>query len=641
MIAVTRRLRSLTLAACMVLATGAAAAQTYTDSPYFRDSVSDGALPPVAERLPETPLVMDVTEKGLKPGRHGGVIHTAMRRSKDTRQMVVYGYSRLVRYNRQLDIVPDILKSVEVEKGRIFTLHLRKGHRWSDGHPFTTEDFRYWWEDIANNENLFPVGPPAALKVNGELPQVRILDDYTVRYSWSTPNPNFLPKLAGASPLFIYAPAHYLKQFHADYQDTDKLAQMVEEQGAKGWSSLHTKRSKAYHNQNPNLPSLQPWVLDTEPPSQRFEFIRNPYFHRVDQNGLQLPYVDKWIVMVTERKLIPLKAATGEVDLQSRYLKMEDISLLKQSEEQYNFTTKLWRNGKGAHMALFPNLTHKDPKWRNLLRDVRFRRALSLAINRYELNRVIYFGLALEGQNTLLPESPLYEPEYREKWAEFDLKRANKLLDEVGLTEKDGRGIRLWPDGEPLEIIVETADTGTEQPDVLQLVSDSWADAGIKLHIKPTSNDILVQRVFSGETVMTISSGWENGMATADMAPDALAPIRQDQYQWPKWGQYVETGGESGEPVDMEPAKELKQLYKAWYLAEDIKEKRDIWHRMLTIQMENVFTIGIIAGTLQPVVVRNGLHNVPDNGIWNWDPGAHFGVYSPDLFWFDETAGAS
>lgn len=632
-----RFLKTAALAASMTLGLCLSTqAQSLIDSPYFDDAVSQGIMPPLEQRLPETPLKVDVIGEGLMPGRHGGEIRTAMARAKDTRQMVVYGYARLVRYNRHFDIEPDILQSVDVEDGRTYILHLRRGHKWSDGHPFTAEDFRYWWEDIANNDDLYPVGPPAALKVNGRFPDVTILDEYTVRYSWPTPNPNFLPQLASAAPLYIYAPAHYLKQFHADYQDAATMDQMVEETGAKGWSSLHTKYSKAYHNENPDLPSLQPWVLDTAPPSQRFEFVRNPYFHRIDDNGRQLPYVDKWVVMVTERKLIPLKAATGEVDLQSRYLKSEDISLLKQNEEQYGFSTRLWRNGKGAHMALFPNLTHADPRWRRLLRDVRFRRALSLAINRYELNRVIYFGLAVEGQNTLLPDSPLYKPEYRHRWAQFDLKRANALLDEVGLTEKDGRGIRLWPDGEPIEIIVETADTGTEQPDILQLIADSWAEAGIKLHIKPTSTDILVQRIFAGETVMTISSGWENGMATSEMAPEALAPIHQDQYQWSKWGQSVETGGQSGEAIDMPEGQELMRLYKDWYVAKTTVEKRAIWHRMLTIHAENVFTIGIIAGTIQPVVVRNGLVNVPDDVVWNWDPGAHFGVYSPDLFWFDE-----
>ena len=611
-------------------------AQGYISAPFFDEQEAAGKLPPVAERLPENPSILDVRAMGLEPGRHGGVLRMAMRKSKDTRQMVVYGYARLVKYDRHFNIVTDILEKVDDEESKVFTLHLRKGHKWSDGHPFTAEDFRYWWQDIANNPKLYPAGPPASLKVNGEFPTVEILDEWTVRYSWSTANPTFLPQLAKASPRYIYAPSHYLKQFHVNYEDKEKLDEMVEEAGAKSWASLHNKKSKLYKNNNKKLPSLQPWILTHKSESQRFEFSRNPYFHRVDENGRQLPYIDKWIFTLTDKKLIPLKAATGEADLQSRYLKFEDISLMKQNEEQYDFSTRLWRTGKGAHMALFPNLNHADDNWRKLMRDVRFRRALSLAINRYELNRVIYFGLAVEGQNTLLPKSPLYKPDYRSRWAHFDLKRANELLDEMGLTERDGRGIRIMPNGEPLEIIVETADAGTEQPDVLQLIADSWFQAGVKLHIKPTSHDVLLPRIYSGQTVMSIFSGWENGLATADMAPSDLAPISQNQFQWPKWGQYIETGGKSGEEVDLEAGRELLRLYRQWFLATSKVERTAIWDRMLSIQTENVFSIGIIAGILQPVVVSNRLKNVPEEGMWNWDPGAHFGVYNTDLFWFDE-----
>ena len=120
---------------------------------------------------------------------------------------------------QKLELVPDILKEVEVEDGRIFTLHLRKGHRWSDGEPFTSEDFRYWWEDVANNEALSPTGPPPELFVDGEPPTVEFPDPLTVRYSWTKPNPFFLPAMAQATPLFIYMPAHYLKQFHERYAD--------------------------------------------------------------------------------------------------------------------------------------------------------------------------------------------------------------------------------------------------------------------------------------------------------------------------------------------------------------------------------------------------------------------------------------
>ena len=148
--------------------------------------------------------------------------------SQDTRLLVVYGYARLVGYDRDLNLVPDILSAVEVEDGRVFTLRLREGHRWSDGAPFTTEDFRYFWEDVANNEQLSPFGPPWELLVEGEPPVVEIIDPLTVRYSWSSPNPYFLPALAGARPLFIYRPAHYLRQFHEKYADPAELARKVE-----------------------------------------------------------------------------------------------------------------------------------------------------------------------------------------------------------------------------------------------------------------------------------------------------------------------------------------------------------------------------------------------------------------------------
>ncbi len=611
-------------------------AQNYVDPPMLTEAVEKGDLPAIENRLPETPKLVHAKELGLTAGKHGGTMRMAMRKGKDTRQMTVYGYARLVKYNKALQLEPDILEKIDIQEGRIFTLTLRRGHKWSDGAPFSIEDFRYWWEDVANNPKLFPSGPPSSLKIQSHLPKVTFPDGDSVRYEWPIPNPTFLPSLAQASPRYIYAPAHYLKKYHADYQEANNLAIIVEEANAKNWGALHNKKSKAYKNQNKKLPSLQPWTLKVKNNGERYEFHRNPYFHRVDENGLQLPYIDKWLFNITEKKLIPLKAATGEIDLQGRYLSFNNISLLKQNEAEYDFTTRLWRNGKGAHLALFPNLNVVDPMWRKLLRNVDFRRALSLAINRYELNRVVYFGFAIEGQNTVLPESPLYKPEYRNAYAKFDLDKANELLDKIGLTEKDGRGIRLMPNGSPLEIIIETTSGGPEQSDLLQLIQDSWSRAGVKLHIKPTTMDILKPRIYSGANVMTIFSGLENGMATSNSAPTDLAPVKQDHFQWPKWGQYIETGGQSGEMPDMPSAQGLMKNYNRWFKAKTDDERKAIWHQMLETHASQVYNIGLIAGTLQPVVVNNKLMNVPEEAIWNWDPGAHFGVYHTDLFWFKE-----
>ncbi|MGB0684224.1 MAG: ABC transporter substrate-binding protein [Magnetovibrionaceae bacterium] len=587
-------------------------------------------LPPMTERLPETPSRVE----GLE-GLHGGTLEMLMARAKDTRMMTVYGYARLVGYNQAFELKPDILERVEVEENRIFTLHLRKGHRWSDGHPFTTEDFRYWYEDVANNIEMSPAGPPAILRSEGMQPLFEVLDETRVRYTWPVPHPTFLAHLASPRPFYIYMPAHYMRQFHAAYAEPKALRAAIEAESQRNWVALHNRKGRMYRQTNPDLPTLQPWVAKTAAPAQRFTFERNPYYHRVDSRGRQLPYLDKVLFTVANAKLIPVKAAAGETDLQARYLTFKDITALKQGERRNPYKARLWRTAKGAQVALYPNLNHVDPVWRGLFRKADFRRALSLAINRHEINQVIYFGLALANANTLLPNSPLYDEAFARSYADFDLERANALLDGLGFTTRDGRGVRLMADGTPLEIIVETAGESTEETDVLELIHDSWLKAGIKLHPKPLQREVLRNRVFAGQTKIAVWFGLENGVASPDSDPTELVPSKQNQLQWPKWGQFLETGGRSGKPIDMMEPLMLQSLGALWRRAGTGEERKEIWRQILQIHAEQVFTIGVVGGVLQPVLVHEKLKGVPEEGIYNWDPGAHFGLYRPDTFWFE------
>jgi len=194
--------------------------------------------------------------------------------------------------------------------------------------------------------------------------------------------------------------------------------------------------------------------------------------------------------------------------------------------------------------------------------------------------------------------------------------------------------VRRMPDGRPLEIIVETAGESTEQTDVLELLRETWREIGIKLFSKPSQREAFRNRVFAGETVMSVWSGLENGLATADSSPDELAPTSQTQYQWPKFGQYYETGGKNGESPDIAEVKELAALYTAWAGSASSEERARIWHQMLAIHMQQQYVIGVIAGVPQPVVARDKLMNVPAQGFFNWDPGAFFGIYHPDTFWY-------
>src|SRR6516162_3295774 len=247
------------------------------ETPLFEQDVVSGNLPRVDERLPSVPEVA----KSETIGNPGGELRMLMGGPKDTRMMVVYGYARLVGYTPALKLVPDILASMDVQDGRIFTFHLRSGHKWSDGYPLTSEDFRYWFEDVAQNNQLSPSGLPVSMMVQGVAPRFEVLDDTTIRYTWAQPNPLFLPNLAGADPLYIYCPSHYLKQFHERFADKVALETLVKKHKQRNWAALHAKMDTMYRNDNPDLPSLEPWVLKTKPPSERFIFERNPYYYRV------------------------------------------------------------------------------------------------------------------------------------------------------------------------------------------------------------------------------------------------------------------------------------------------------------------------------------------------------------------------
>jgi peptide/nickel transport system substrate-binding protein len=623
----------LRLAALAVWAAVSSAAGAQMEPPILQERVRKGELPPMAERLPATPQVTSLKRKGREPGRPGGDVRMVMADQRDLRMMSLYGYARLVVFDEEQNLVPDILEEVHVEEGRRFTLVLREGHRWSDGHPFTAEDFRYWWEDVANHPRLSPGGPPAALLADGRKPVFEVVDGRRVRFTWDAPNPSFLPALAGAQPTYIYFPAHYMRGFHEKHQDAQALQAEVKARRLKDWTALHEQKARLYRNENPDLPTLEPWRNRTAPPAERFVFERNPFFHRVDETGQQLPYLDRVIITTATASLIPTKTGVGDSDLQARYLSFDNYTFLKTAEKAKDFKVKLWRNAEGARLALYPNLNAADPVWRALLRDVRVRRAFSVAINRRDINNVIFYGLAKEGANTLIGASPLSEPALREAWAQFDPKLANNLLDEAGLAKRDWDGVRLLPDGRRAEITIEGTGEKAEETDSIELIIDNFRDVGIRLLYRSAQRELFRRRILIGETVLSIWQGLDNGLAGPDMEPDALAPINGGQYQWPRFGQFVESAGRIGDRIDIPEIRELTALLDVWRRSATREERAQAWRRMLANHARNVWTIGIVNSTLQPIVVSRRLRNVPDDGWFSFEPGAFLGVHRPDTFW--------
>jgi peptide/nickel transport system substrate-binding protein len=627
------RTRSLALAAALGFLALPAPAQDFKDAPFFAVQLKDKKLPPLAERLPKVPIVVDAA------GQYGGDMVTLVPRPRDIRYISTFTYTRLVGYDRNLQLQPDLLEKYENKDDRVFTFFLRPGHRWSDGSPFTTEDFRYYWEDVAQNADLSPAGPPEFMMVDGKPPRFEILDERTLRFTWDKPNPRFLPQLAGALDPGIYRASAYLKQFHAKYADKAALEEKAKQQKLKSWAALHNRLDDMKEQTNPALPTLMPWRVITAAPANRFVFERNPYYHRIDRQGQQLPYVDRLIMDVSASGLFAAKANAGELDLLFRGLSMSDIPVLKEGEKAKGYTTLLWPYARGTELALYPNLNTVDPVWRRLNRDLRFRRALSLGIDRKTLNNALLFGLGTEGNNTIVAESPLFSQALRTTNADYNPGEASRLLDEVGLTKRNGAGIRLLPDGRELEIIVETDGESSLVVDGLTLIGEFWREIGVRLFVKPQDRTVLRNRSYAGLTVMVAAPGLDNAIPTVIMPPTELAPMRQDNYTWPKWGQFVETKGKNGEPVDIPEAQRLLDLYTTWMNTGNRDVQRDAWNEMLRNHAENQWSIGTISGALQPIVMRNGLQGLLAKALYSWEPTAMIGIYRPDEIYWNKAAG--
>ncbi|MGZ5909156.1 MAG: ABC transporter substrate-binding protein [Reyranella sp.] len=605
------------------------------ETPSLADKVRAGGLPPVGQRIPAAPAIVKEFAGSDGPGRCGGQLNTLIANARDTRLMTLYCNARLIVYDWHFKLQPDILESYQDVDGRKFTFKLRAGHKWSDGHPFTTEDFRYYWEDIANVMELTKHGPSVVLLVDGKPPQVEIIDELTISYSWEKPNPYFIASQAQAAPLWLFRPSHYLKKFHAKYTPEAEILKSAKG-GQETWGSIHKRLDTMYYDNNPDLPTLNPWMLTTTPPSTRLVYDRNPYYYRVDEKGRQLPYVDSVVLTQVAANLLPAKAGLGESDLQSRYLNMRDYTFLRKSSQQSHVEVLLWEEGSGSQLALYPNLNTRDETWSAVNRDVRFRRALSLAIDRSEINQVIFLGLAKPSNNTIMPQSVLFKPEYAAKWANHDPALAGKLLDEAGLDKRNGEGIRLLPDGRPAIIVVEHQSDLSEDIDTLSLIAEQWKKVGLKLIAKAQTLENFRLRAYAGDAVMTAYGGITTASPTPDISPKEFAPTMLGGLQWPRWGMFIESKERQGEACDMADACQLLDLLRQWETATNEAGRREVWEKMLTITMEQVFSIGTVNGVRQPVVVGQKVRNVPKKGYYAWDPGGYLGLYKPDTFWLAE-----
>jgi peptide/nickel transport system substrate-binding protein len=597
------------------------------EAPELYGLVESGALPPVEERLPAEPMLIEPFEE---IGQYGGTLRRLHTTTDGTKQHTISCYENSLRWDLEVrNIIPNVIAAWEIsEDGKAFTLFLRKGVKWSDGQPFTSDDVVFYLEDMLGNEELFS-SYPAWLAVGGEPVKPEKVDDYALKLRFAAPNGFFLYRLTSTSS-GVRRPKHYLQQFHLEYADKAELDKKVEESGLEDWADLFLNRADNYVKQNPDYPVIEAWHPTTEPPSTRYIFKRNPYYWKVDSDGNQLPYINEEIMtIVTNAEVLKLDVLMGKADMQQRGLSFDYFPLLKENEEKGNYRVLLWDNDNASSPAIQPNQNAKDEVLRELIQDDRFRIALSHAINREQVNEMVFHGGGVPRQATVVSTSPSYKEEYGRAHADYDPDNASALLDEIGLTERDADGFRLRPDGETLFLLLETTGEDPAAMSQMELVKTYWEEVGIKTDIEASERGIFRSRVHAGENVLPT---WNLGVYNRYSASE-LVPTSPNSYWATSYGRWYRTGGEAGE----EPPGDIRRLQIILdELTEtvDLDKQEELFGEILDLHAEHCWMIGIVGEVPRPVIVNTDIRNFPERALCSWSLTRYVGVARIEQIFF-------
>lgn len=588
----------------------------FREAPSLQEKVRNGELPPLEERLPTDVLVVKPKDQ---IGRYGGTVVTGA-----TGPTWGGGDDWQIRAQYLLRLLPDMTTIVpNLAKGYEFsddlatiTFFLREGVKWSDGHPFTTEDVLFWYEDVQLNRELNPTNS-STLSPGGEFVRIEIVDDYTFRAHFAVPYPPIL-NLAAVGMFECYQPKHYLQQFHIKYNpDVEADAK---EAGFDTWYEYFQDKAKFSNGQqqeDPALPTLAPWMLtDADATGTKF-FGRNPYYWKVDTDGNQLPYLETQIKLITENaEVFGLKAMAGELNAAGQWLSIRDFPVYKEAEVKGGYRAMLFPSSYGSNVRYTLNLEIEDPVKHEVFNDLRFRQALSLAINRDEINDTFFFGRAVPRQATATPETAFYEEWMGEHFAEYDPDRAGELLDEMGM-EMGSDGYRTAPDGSPFsfEILVVA---GEQRDRVTELVQRYWQAIGVNAIYRLIERSLSVERMQANQAdcyVWDQSNSSEFGMqqSITRMSP---AGAEGATVLWRTWHN---TNGADG----VEPPADAKRVYELmdeWQTKlPGTAEYEELGREFLTISVNNLWHIGTVGLSPWPVIIQNNLANTPSEGVWGWE----------------------
>ena len=598
------------------------------EAPMLAEMVKGGKLPPVEKRVPEEPMV-------VKPlhsvGRYGGTWRRGFtgpgdgengNRIVSTDKILFWDYTGT-------KVMPCVAKDwKQSDDGKSVTIHLRKGMKWSDGAAFTANDFVFWYEEVYLNKDLVPVPHPDFM-ANGRSGSIRKVDDLTVVFEFQDPNFLFVDILAGSTAIGggqatqamggrsmgAYMPAHYIKQFLPKFSSKDEVEKKAKAAGFDGWVSYI--RNRWDWRLNPELPVLTPWKTATPINTPTWVLERNPYYMGVDSAGNQLPYIDRISMTLAENlEVLNLRAIAGQYDLQERHTALAKLPVFLENRAKVGYDVRLDPALNGSDATLQTNQAYDaDPEIAKWLHTTDFRRALSMGIDRDQLNETFWVGVGTPGSVApaeSLPYSP--GPEWRKKWSTLDVKQANALLDKVGLSKKDGEGYRLRTDGKGrLRLELQTsAGAFVPHTQIAEMIKEQWKKIGIQADVKEMERSLFFTRIASNEQQIAL---WANdGSEVLYLFPRHALPLDPVEALLgtpiARW--YASNGSQGKGPKDprMISALEMYRSANGKKTQERYKLAQEIW-KILVDEQYSIGTVGLSPATMGVRIVSNKLGNIP------------------------------
>ncbi|MGP3960681.1 ABC transporter substrate-binding protein [Nonomuraea sp. 3N208] len=594
------------------------------EAPALAELVKSGKLPPLEQRLPKNPLVVTPLQS---LGKYGGTWASALVGDDDIDWLTnTIGYEPLVRLkpgtNGQQgegDIVPNVAEFEVKNGGREYVFRLREGLKWSDGQPCTADDMMFAFEDVATYHDLHTTGIYDLYLENDsttERVKVEKVDELTVRYVYKQPKAGFLFQIAVATferpgPIGFLLPKHYLKQFHKKYNpDADQLAKAEQ---LEDWVQLFMQKQDPWHNAD--QPTLHAWKV-TQPIGKGTALVaeRNPYYWKVDQQGRQLPYFDRYRAdILGDVQVELLKIMNGELGLQLRNFNTpENKPVVAQNAAKGKYRLFNVPSRICNAMIIQFNQTHADEKLRELFRKKDFRIGLSYAINRREIIDGVYAGQGEPWQAAPSKRNAVYDETFAKQYTEYDAAKANEHLDKAGLTKKDADGKRLGPDGKPLMITVMASTEFPHHVEALEFVKKGWDAVGVGLRVDPVSPTLFTERTMANQPQASTYTCNDFDIITGTGGDHYYVPSNSGSARYAiRWAQWYGSHGESG---DEPPERVREQLDLFTKMRTEVAYDKALGYakQVVEISAEQFYAIGISSYPDEYGVVLNSFKNVPE-----------------------------